>query len=395
MKFAAIETRTAFKLDQGDGQYLGIELGADVTADIDLDEFMVFSSAGDSATDFFAQLFYRHIQAAAQNGDDLGIESPEDFVKAAFAGQGAFQDLVRAAEGVPRDGINVLSKAAMQAAESHITLRNVRDAARNWYLTDKQAFLRTRPAERDFLNWIIDHVIGKRGIRGFLLQQGAESHHIDRLYDARLIHLIKKSIGGKDQAGVRFDAYAVDFGCYVDLLATRGAGPKGLLQIEEGDEPVVPDDDLERIRGAILDLDEFATSDAEGIMRREPPEVTLRGHAKEDSLTVESPLALKAERPKADWCLLVEARHGIEVVPLGNRPIRIGSSSNDQIRVQADSVVPRHAVIELSDGEPIITSDKGTVYVNELKVSTRKVGHRDYISIGQADLLMYSTSAPG
>ena len=394
VKFAAIETRTAFKLDQGDGQYLGIELGADVTADIDLDEFMVFSSGGDSATDFFAQLFYRHVQAAAQN-DSLELNSPDDFVKAAFAGQGAFQDLVRAAEGVPRDGINVLSKAAMQAAESHITLRNVRDAARNWYLTDKQAFLRTRPAERDFLHWIIDHVIGKRGIRGFLLRQGAESHLIDRLYDARLIHLIKRSIGAKDQAGVRFDAYAVDFGCYVDLLATRGAGPRGLLQAEEGDEPAVPDDDLELIRGAILDLDEFAASDAEGIKRREPPEVTLRGHAKENSITVESPLALKAERPKARWCVLVEARHGIEVVPLGSRPIRIGSSSNDQIRIRTESVVPRHAVIELSDGEPIITSDKGSVYVNELKVTTRKVGHRDYISIGGADLLVYSTSMSG
>jgi hypothetical protein len=395
VKFAAIETRTAFKLDQGDGQYLGIELGADVTADIDLDEFMVFSSGGDSATEFFAQLFYRHIQAAAQDGDNLELESPEDFVKAAFAGQGAFQDLVRSAEGVPRDGINVLSKAAMQAAESHITLRNVRDAARNWYLTDKQAFLRTRPAERDFLHWIIDHVIGKRGIRGFLLRQGAESHLIDRLYDARLIHLIKRSIGSKDQAGVRFDAYAVDFGCYVDLLATRGAGPRGLLRVEEGEEPVVPEDDLELIRGAILDLDEFEASDAEGIKRREPPEVTLRGHAKENSITVESPLSLKSEKPAADWCVLVEARHGIEVVPLGGRPIRIGSSSNDQIRIRAESVVPRHAVIELSEGEPIITSDQGSVYVNELRVSTRKVGHRDYISVGDADLLVYSTSAPG
>jgi hypothetical protein len=393
VKFAAIETRTAFKLDQSDGMYLGIELGADVTADIDLDEFMVFSSGGDSATDFFAQLFYRHIQAASHADGGLDLASPEDFVNAAFAGHGAFQDLVRAAEGVPRDGINVLSKAAMQAAESRITLRNVRDAARNWYLTDKQAYLRTRPAERDFLHWIIDHVIGKRGIRGFLLRQGAESPLIDRLYDARLIHLIKRSIGAKDQAGVRFDAYAVDFGCYVDLLATRGAAPRGLLRIEEGDEPLVPDDDLEQIRSAILDLDEFATSDAEGIRRHEPPDVTLRGHAKEGSITVESPMALKSERPNTDWCLLVEARHGIEVVPLGRRPIRIGSSSNDQIRIRADSVVPRHAVIELSDGEPVLTADEGSVYVNELRVTTRKVGHRDYVSIGDAELLVFSTSS--
>lgn len=390
VKFAAIETRSAFKLDQGEGQYLGIELGADVTADIDLDEFMVFSGGGKSATDFFAKLFFRHIQAAADSAD-LGFDSPNEFVSAAFAGNGAFEDLVRAAEGVPRDGINVLSKAAMQAAESKITLRNVRDAARNWYLTDKQAYLRTRPAERDFLHWIIDHVIGNRGIRGFLLRQGVESHLIEHLYDARLIHLIKRSIGSKDQAGVRFDAYAVDFGCYVDLLATRGAAPGGLLRADEGDGPVVPDDDLESIRGAILDLDAFATSDAEGIPRHEPPDVTLRGHAKEGAVTVESPMALSDDQPNADWCILVEARHGIEVVPLRGRPIRIGSSSNDQIRIRAESVVPRHAVIELSDGEPVLTADEGPVYVNELKVTTRKVGHRDFVSIGEGELLVFST----
>lgn len=393
VKFAAIETRSAFKLDQGDGQYLGIELGADVTADIDLDEFMVFSSGGNSATDFFAQMFYRHIKAAShETGIDLA--SPEDFVDTAFAGQGAFKELVRAAEGVPRDGINVLSKAAMQAADSRITLRNVRDAARNWYLTDKQAYLRTRPAERDFLHWIIDHVIGKRKIRGFLLRQGAESHLIDRLYDARLIHLIKRSIAAKDEAGVRFDAYAVDYGCYVDLLGTRGSGPRGLLRVEEGEELSVPDDDLENIRGAILNLDDFAASDAEGTHHhREPPEVTLKGHAKEGAITIESPLDLKADVPEANWCLLVEARHGIEVVPLRRRPIRIGSSSNDHVRIRGEAVLPRHAVIELSDGDPILTSDEGPVYVNELKITTRKIGHRDYVSIGDADLLVFSTKA--
>jgi len=390
VKFAAIETRTAFKLDCGDSGYLGIELGADVAADIDLDEFMVFTTAGNSATEFFAKLFQRHIQAASQSHDDLDLSSPDDFVNSAFAGEGAFRELVRAAEGVPRDGINVLSKAALHAADARITLRDVREAARGWYLSDKQATLRTRPGERDLLHWITDRVIGQRGVRGFLLRQGSESHLIDWLYDARLIHLIKRSIAAKDQAGVRFDAYAVDYGCYVDLLTTRGSGPQGLLRVSDDYE--VPEDDLEHIRGAILDLDEFAESDAAGSVRREPPEVVLRGHAREGSMVVESPLALETRDAPAKWCLLVEARNGIAVVPLSSRPIRLGSSSNDQVRIRSDSVVPRHAVIELSDGKPIVTADKGTVYVNELKVSTRKVGHRDSVSIGDADLLVF---APG
>jgi hypothetical protein len=390
VKFAAIETRTAFKLDRNsDGSYLGIEVGADVTADIDLDEFMVFTTAGNSAMEFFAQLFQRHIEAASE--DPIQFSTPEEFVGSAFAGEGAFRELVRAAEGVPRDGINVLSKAALHAADARITLRHVRDAARGWYLSDKQATLNARPAERDLLHWIIDRVIEERGVRGFLLRQGSESHLIEWLYDARLIHLIKRNIAAKDQPGIRFDAYAVDYGCYVDLLTTRGGGPQGLLRVDD-ENAEVPDDDLERIRGAILDLTEFAKSDAAEVLHRDPPEVFLRGHAQEGSIIIRSPIELVATGNPTDWCLLVESQKGIVVVPLGKRPIRIGSSSNDHVRIRGDSVVPRHAVIEIADREPVITADKGRVYVNEIKISSRRVGHRESVSIGDANLLVY---APG
>ncbi len=391
VKFGAIETRTVFKLDRIDGSYLGVELGADVAADIDLDEFMVLAAAGKNATAFFSQLFQRHIQAAAKPGDGLDFSSPDDFVKRSFAGEGAFRELVRAAEGVPRDGINVLSKAALQAADGRMTLRHVRDAARTWYLSDKQAALRTRSTERDLLNWIVDHVIEKRAIRGFLLQQGSESHLIEWLYDARLIHLMKRSIAAKDRAGIRFDAYSVDYGCYVDLLSTRG-GPQGLLRVDDEDSWEVPEDDVEHIRGAILDLEEFAKSEAAGIDRHESPEVVLRGHAKDGAIIVGSPVALKGDKPPAKWCVLVESAEGVVVIPLGGRPIRMGSSANDEIRIRADSVEPRHAVIELDDGEPVLTADRGRVYVNKLKVTTRRVRHGDYISLGgDVDLLIYST----
>lgn len=391
VKFGAIETRTTFKLDRPDGSYVGIEVGADVSADIDLDAFMVFTTAGINATEFFAQLFQRHIHAAA-NGTDrkLNFSSPEDFVNQAFAGKLAFQELVRAAEGVPRDGINVLSKAALQAGNDRITLRHVRDAARGWYLSDKQATLGARPAERDLLHWIIDRVIDERRVRGFLLRQGSESHLINWLYDARLIHLIRRSIAAKDQAGVRFDAYAVDYGCYVDLFATRGAGPKGLLRVDDDDKLEVPEDDLELIRGAVLDLDEFSESDAIGTTRREPPEVTLQGHAREGSVVVESPLDLTTKGEPAEWCILVEARHGVVVAPLGKRPVRIGSSSNDQVRIREDSVLPRHAVVELSDGEPVVTADKGRVYMNDLRITHKSVRHRDIVSLGDVDILIFS-----
>lgn len=80
---------------------------------------------------------------------------------------------------------------------------------------------------------------------------------------------------------------------------------------------------------------------------------------------------------------------GVVVVPLGSRPVRVGSSSNDQIRIRAETVVPRRAVIELIDGKPVVTADRGTVAVNELKITSRSIGHRDFVSLGEADLLIF------
>jgi hypothetical protein len=68
-------------------------------------------------------------------------------------------------------------------------------------------------------------------------------------------------MSGQEEAGARYDAYKLDYGCYVDLLATKAA-PAGLFG-EQPDrdasaaEVMVPNDDYRAIRRAILDLDKF------------------------------------------------------------------------------------------------------------------------------------------
>jgi hypothetical protein len=206
---------------------------------------------------------------------------------------------------------------------------------------------------------------------------------------------MKRSIAAKDRAGVRYDAYSVDYGCYVDLLSTRG-GPQGLLRVDDEDTWEVPEDDMELIRGTILDLEEFAQSEAAGIEVHQFPEVVLRGHVKEDAMIIGSPVDLKTQKPPTTWSVLVESSDGVVVVPLGKRPVRMGSSANDEVRIRADSVEPRHAVIEIDNGEPVLTADRGRIYVNKLKATTRRVAHGDYVSLGgEVDLLIYSTAEGG
>ena len=72
-----------------------------------------------------------------------------------------------------------------------------------------------------------------------------------------MLHVIKKSISGHDEPGARYDVYKLDYGCYVDLLATTKA-PDRLLDMDDpGASVSVPSDDYRAIRRAILDLDKF------------------------------------------------------------------------------------------------------------------------------------------
>ena len=41
---------------------------------------------------------------------------------------------------------------------------------------------------------------------------------IQRLFDARVIHFVKRGYADKDNPGVRYNIYTLDYGTYVDLL---------------------------------------------------------------------------------------------------------------------------------------------------------------------------------
>ncbi len=60
LKIAAIEQRSNFKQAGLDNDYLGVELGADISADVNLDDFMVFDNDATRATTFFQDLLFKH-----------------------------------------------------------------------------------------------------------------------------------------------------------------------------------------------------------------------------------------------------------------------------------------------------------------------------------------------
>lgn len=264
VKIGAIEQRSRFRIVAKPPDYVGLELGADISANLDLDDFMVFNNDADRAKSFLRDLLFRHVRAIFRSdGREQDVPATaDDLVAAAFTQANAFAEFVRAAEGVPRDAVNILGLAVQKAGEEKISVLHIRSAARAWYQRDKLTSVRANEVASELLNWVISEVIGKRHARAFLLEQAKDHPVIGTLYDARVLHVLKRGVHGGDIAGVRFNAYALDYGCYVDLVATVNA-PKGLFEVtdEEGEHFVdVPQDDYRSIRRAILDLDAFDRS---------------------------------------------------------------------------------------------------------------------------------------
>lgn len=260
VKIGAIEHRSDFQLMKTNAEYIGIEVGADVT-DLNLDEFMVFDNNEYSSLNFFKNLFFKHINPSLPSENKWRYS--DDFVNNTFTQVGVFEEFVRSTEGVPRDAINILSNAALKVnmtESSKISMKNIRDAARIWYNRDKEKSVSSNAKALQLLRWIIDEVIGNRNARAFLLSTEVKDELIDYLYDARVIHLIKESVSGKDIPGLRYNVYSIDYGAYVDLINTLKA-PKGLFEVEdeEGEYAYVnvPANDYRAIRRAILDLEDF------------------------------------------------------------------------------------------------------------------------------------------
>ena len=250
VKIGAIEHRSKFAERLPQGGIVGIEIGADVTADTNLDDFVVYDVNQQRATEFFKNLIFKHYSVSERA--DPAIDTPDKRVSAVFTQITAFQEFVRAIEGVPRDALNLAAMMAKISYGRPISVDDVRKAAREWYQQDKMSITKSNPALAGVLSYVIDEVIGQRKTRAFLFPSNANDTRIDQLYDARLLHLLKKSISSNVEPGRRYDVYKIDYGCYVDLINTSRA-PGGLFQ-GEGDMFIneVPPDDYRSIRRAIL-----------------------------------------------------------------------------------------------------------------------------------------------
>lgn len=269
VRIAAIPHRAEWKILGVRGSYIGLEVGAELFPLFDLDDFAVFPASSravqkDRSIAFFTSLLYKHISQALRDAGLEELESPEQMVSLLFTQTTALHELAKAAEGVPRDALNIIWLAAGRVAEgSKVSTPDIRHAAASHFQTTKETHLNGVSQARQLIDAIRSDVIGTRKARAFLLlQQHARNPLIQQLMDDRILHLIKRGYSSPDERGIRYDVLEIDYGLYVDMLGTTGA-PQGLLGEGEDEDEVmsilygdveVPEYDYRSIRRSILDL---------------------------------------------------------------------------------------------------------------------------------------------
>jgi hypothetical protein len=257
IKIAALEYRSRFAHKQGPLS-VGFELGADIAAALDLDDYYVFDRNPEQITDAYANMILRHLSIELDPDylrEHYQVQEGRDLGSKLFTQRPTLKELARASEGVVRDLINIFTKAyfhAQRRGRDTIDNRAVLEDAREWFEQDKARDL--EPDILEILRRIVDEVIGTRRARSFLLPRELEKHPIvERLVDARVLHHIQRGYADKDHPGVRYNIYSLDFGTYVDLMGTSKQPQVDLELGQTGPAVVVPFDDKRSIRRIVLD----------------------------------------------------------------------------------------------------------------------------------------------
>ena len=86
------------------------------------------------------------------------------------------------------------------------------------------------------------------------MQREFERHGlVQRLIDARVLHLMQRGYADKDNPGVRYNIYSLDYGTYVDLIGTSKQPQIDMSESAAEADVVVPFDDKRSIRRIVLD----------------------------------------------------------------------------------------------------------------------------------------------
>lgn len=264
VKVASLEYRSTFNVRLANNNVVGMEMGGDISATLDLDDYYVYDRNPDQVASSLSELLYKHVSNELPENylPEQGVRDAGQFVGRVFTERDTFLELVRASEGVVRDFISIFNAAyfdAKRRGRENIDVKAVREAARKWYETDKAVNL--SESQHEVLGRIINEVIGNKKARSFMIERPHAGHPmVQSLFDFRVLHLLSRGYSDKENPGVRYNIYTLDYGTYVDMIQTKSQPDLGLVQSGD-DDRVVPFDDKRSIRRIVVEPDILGSGD--------------------------------------------------------------------------------------------------------------------------------------
>jgi hypothetical protein len=262
LKIAALEQRSAFSL-KPDDDLIGFELGADISMTQDLDDIYVYDRNPDAISKLYSDIILKHLEVDLPDNylkEKYNISNGVALMSKMFTEKKTFYEMSRSVEGVIRDLINIFTISffhSQKRSRNTIDKKSIIESSRQWFEQDKAQHLDEQMQMS--LKRIIEEVIGNRNSRSFLLPRELEKHPmILKLFDARVIHHMQRGYADKDNPGVRYNIYNLDYGTYVDLIGTSREPGIDLKSEKEGTitgNVIVPFDDKRSIRRIILSED--------------------------------------------------------------------------------------------------------------------------------------------
>jgi hypothetical protein len=241
IKIAAVTFQTSLLADIG-GQQVGMEIGADVFSDIDLDSYFLWDENREGVMSFFSQVLYNHLGEIL--GWDLTRSAPQKrshVISFFFTQERCLQELVRASEGNSRDLLNVMRLAYSEFRRGQgdkIGIEHVTTAAKTWYRNAKLNNISPNTRDEEFLNFLIQDVIKDKKSRSFMVSyQDARHPLLTRLLNLRLLHRMRTSWTHPDRPGQPYHIFVIDYGCYADLKGTRAEPVQGVFFKDEELKP--------------------------------------------------------------------------------------------------------------------------------------------------------------
>ena len=244
-----------------DGSCIGLERAADVFGDIQMDRYFVWDQDQQFVQRFFAEVIYNHLAVELGLGLDIKTEGKYQFVlNSLFTQERVLVEMCRAAEGNARDLLVLFAKAharfCQQTTHQRIGLDDVHSASTELYRGDKYSNISTEQHLERFLEHLIDSVIKEKKSRTFMVPFHLRNHPLlQRLYSARILHLLDVEWAHPDRPGERYSLVTMDYGTYVSFRGTRNEPDQQVfweLRPSQPDVDLVPLDDRRSIRRIVV-----------------------------------------------------------------------------------------------------------------------------------------------